>query len=262
MLQLTAISKTFYPGTPNERRALCDVNLTLDKGDFVTIIGSNGAGKSTLLNVISGSIPVDEGTVVIDGHNVTRIPAHKRARRVSRVFQDPNAGTSPHLSIEQNLAVAEARGKRHTLAPGLTKARRTYFREQLASLEQGLEDRMSHRVGLLSGGQRQALSLLMASFTHPDLLLLDEHVAALDPERSELILRLTAEMVREHHLTAMMVTHNMEHALRLGNRLFMMHEGRILHSLSEKEKASSQVSDLLAWFAKSKITLGDQTLLA
>ncbi|MDR0782288.1 MAG: ATP-binding cassette domain-containing protein [Propionibacteriaceae bacterium] len=262
MLRLDNISKTFHPGTMHERRALVEINLELQRGDFVTIIGSNGAGKSTLLNAISGAIMVDVGTIAIDGNDVTRLPDHKRARQVARVFQDPNAGTSPHLSIEQNLAVAVNRGKRHTLARGLTKARRSEFRTQLLTLEQGLEARLNQRVGLLSGGQRQALSLLMASFTHPDLLLLDEHVAALDPERSELILRLTAEIIAERGLTAMMVTHNMEHALRLGNRLVMMHEGRILHSLTEVEKASATTADLLNWFATSKATLSDSTLLA
>ncbi|MDR0284288.1 MAG: ATP-binding cassette domain-containing protein [Propionibacteriaceae bacterium] len=260
MLTLTHVAKTFYPGTANERQALRDINLELAPGDFVTIIGSNGAGKSTLLNVIGGSIPVDEGTVVIGGQDVTRQPEHRRARRIARVFQDPSAGTAPHLSIEQNLAVALSRGKRHTLTPGLTKARRVELRTHLATLEQGLESRMKHRVGLLSGGQRQALSLLMASFTHPDLLLLDEHVAALDPERTELVLRLTADMIAESGLTALMVTHNMEHALRLGNRLLMMHEGRILHSLGPAEKAGAQVGDLLEWFSREH-ALDDRTLL-
>jgi putative ABC transport system ATP-binding protein len=167
MLTLTHVSKTFYPGTPNERKALRDINLELDEGDFVTIIGSNGAGKSTLLNVIAGSMPVDEGSVVIEGRDVTRQPEHRRASYIARVFQDPGAGTAPHLSIEQNLAVALDRGKAHTFGRGLTHDRREEFRKQLATLEQGLEDRMRHRVGLLSGGQRQALSLLMASFTHP-----------------------------------------------------------------------------------------------
>jgi len=262
MLTLIDVSKTFYPGTVNERRALRDINLELATGDFVTIIGSNGAGKSTLLNIIGGAIPVDRGTVTIDGRNVTRQSEHRRAAQIARVFQDPAAGTAPHLSIEQNLAVAYDRGKRHSLGRGLSRARRSQFRQDLAVLEQGLESRMTHRVGLLSGGQRQALSLLMASFTHPQLLLLDEHVAALDPERTELILRLTAEMVQEQSLTALMVTHNMEHALRLGNRLVMMHEGRILHSLDGPAKASAQIGDLLDWFTKEKAGISDETFLA
>ena len=261
MLTLSHISKTFYPGTSNERRALRDVSLELEPGDFVTIIGSNGAGKSTLLNIGAGSLPVDTGGVLIDGLDATKLPEHVRARWIARVFQDPAAGTAPHLSIEQNLAVALARGRRHTLARGLTHARRAEFRDHLATLEQGLENRMNHRVGLLSGGQRQALSLLMASFTKPKLLLLDEHTAALDPERAELVLRLTKQMIAEHGLTALMVTHNMEHALRLGNRLVMMHEGQIVHSLGQADKSSAQVGDLLDWFSKAKGALTDRTLL-
>jgi len=262
MLQLTGVNKTFYAGTASERQALCDIDLTCADGDFITIIGSNGAGKSTLLNVIAGSLPVDSGEITIDDQAVSRLPEHRRARWIARVFQDPAAGTSPHLTIEQNLAVAYNRGKPATLAPALTKGRRVEFRRQLTTLEQGLEDRMSHRVGLLSGGQRQALSLLMASFTHPKLLLLDEHTAALDPERAELVLRLTAQMVSEQNLTALMVTHNMDHALRLGNRLVMMHEGRIIHTLSPEEKAGAKVSDLLDWFSREKGGLTDRTMLS
>jgi len=262
MLTLAGIHKTFYPGTSNERRALVDVNLELAPGDFVTIIGSNGAGKSTLLNTVAGSLPIDSGQISIDGRDAARLPEHVRAAWIARVFQDPAAGTAPHLSIEQNLAIAWARGKRHTLARGLTKARRAEFREHLKTLEQGLDTRMQHRVGLLSGGQRQALSLLMASFTKPRLLLLDEHTAALDPERAELVLRLTEQMIAEHELTALMVTHNMDHALRLGNRLVMMHEGRILHSLDGAEKSSAEIGDLLTWFSQSKGALTDRTLLA
>ena len=262
MLSLAGVRKTFYPGTPNERRALTGIDIDLAPGDFVTIIGSNGAGKSTLLNVIAGTLGVDEGTVTVDGRDVTRLPEHKRAAFMARVFQDPAAGTAPHLTIEQNLAVALNRGRPPTLAMGLTKAKRAQFREQLATLEQGLEGRMQHRVGLLSGGQRQALSLLMASFTHPKLLLLDEHTAALDPERAELVLRLTSQIVSQQHLTALMVTHNMDHALRLGNRLVMMHEGRIIHTLEEADKSSAQIGDLLDWFSREKGGMTDRTLLA
>jgi len=261
MLALTQVSKTFFPGTANERRALCNIDLELAEGDFVTIIGSNGAGKSTLLNVIAGAITADRGAVVIDGKNVTRVPEYRRARHIGRVFQDPSAGTAPHMSIEQNLSVALSRGRRHTLGRGLTRARREQFRTHLATLELGLENRMKHRVGLLSGGQRQALSLLMASFTQPAVLLLDEHTAALDPQRAELVLRLTGQMIAEQNLTALMVTHNMDHALRLGNRLVMMHEGQILHSLSPQEKAGAQVSDLLEMFSQAKGALTDRTLL-
>jgi len=261
MLTINGVNKTFYPGTANERAALVDINLELNSGDFVTIIGSNGAGKSTLLNVVAGSLPVDSGTILIDGRNITRLPEHRRAAWIARVFQDPAAGTSPHLSIEQNLAVAYNRGKATTLAPALTRTRRVEFVKQLATLEQGLETRMRHRVGLLSGGQRQALSLLMASFTHPKLLLLDEHTAALDPERAELVLKLTGQIVAEQQLTALMVTHNMEHALRLGNRLVMMHEGRIIHTLAPEEKAGAEVGDLLDWFSREKGGMTDRTLL-
>ncbi|MDR0483078.1 MAG: ATP-binding cassette domain-containing protein [Cellulomonadaceae bacterium] len=262
MLTLSGVNKTFYPGTPNERRALVDVGLEMAEGDFVTIIGSNGAGKSTLLNVIAGSIPADQGSIRINDRDVTKLSEHRRAAAISRVFQDPSAGTSPHLTIEQNLAVALTRGQRHTLSRGLTRARRKQFREELATLEQGLENRMTHRVGLLSGGQRQALSLLMASFTKPTVLLLDEHTAALDPERAELVLRLTQNVIADHRLTALMVTHNMEHALRLGNRLVMMHEGRIIRTLDPESKASSQVSDLLDMFGDAKDSLSDRTLLS
>jgi putative ABC transport system ATP-binding protein len=262
MISLSHVSKTFYAGTPNERRALQDVSLDLATGDFVTIIGSNGAGKSTLLNIVAGSLPADTGRVMIDDTDVTRWPEFRRATLVARVFQDPAAGTAPHLTIEQNLAVALARGRRHTLGPGLTRGRRQQFQTELATLELGLEDRMKHRVGLLSGGQRQALSLLMASFTKPRVLLLDEHTAALDPERAELVLKLTSEVIEQHHLTALMVTHNMDHALRLGNRLVMMHEGRIIRALDAAEKRDAQVSDLLDMFADAKGVLDDRTLLA
>jgi len=261
MLTLNGVCKTFYPGTANERAALVDINLELLDGDFVTIIGSNGAGKSTLLNAIAGSLPVDSGTIEIDGRDITRLPEHRRAAWIARVFQDPAAGTSPHLSIEQNLAVAYNRGKPTTLGPALTRSRRAEFVSQLATLEQDLETRMRHRVGLLSGGQRQALSLLMASFTHPKLLLLDEHTAALDPERAELVLRLTGQIVGEQKLTALMVTHNMDHALRLGNRLVMMHEGRIIHTLTPEEKAGAEVGDLLDWFSREKGGMTDRTML-
>ncbi|MDR1807141.1 MAG: ATP-binding cassette domain-containing protein [Propionibacteriaceae bacterium] len=261
MLELTDVHKTFFAGTVNERRALRGVNLHLDDGDFVTIIGSNGAGKSTLLNIIAGTMSVDFGTISINGRNVVKLAEHKRAAGIARVFQDPQAGTSPHMSIEENLAVAVTRGRTRFLHHGVSRTRKARFREELATLGLGLESRMTHRVGLLSGGQRQALSLLMASFTHPDILLLDEHIAALDPERAELVLGLTEKVIRESNLTALMVTHNMEHALRLGNRLLMMHEGRIVYELGPAEKAGASVDDLLDMFASSKGVLSDRTLL-
>jgi putative ABC transport system ATP-binding protein len=238
------------------------IDLNLPEGGFVTIIGSNGAGKSTLLNVIAGSLSVDEGSVVIAGQDITRLPEHRRAARIARVFQDPQAGTSPHMSIEQNLAVALARGGRRGLGRGVTPNRRRQFQDELASLGLGLEDRMRHRVGLLSGGQRQALSLLMATFTRPQILLLDEHTAALDPQRAELVLELTRRAIAEHNLTALMVTHNMEHALRMGDRLLMMHEGEILHQLDADQKAAADVSTLLELFGQAKGLLADRTLLS
>ena len=245
MLQLNAVSKTVFPGTVNERRALDSVDLHLEPSEFVTVIGSNGAGKSTLLNVVSGSIRADSGTVSIDGRNVTRLNDHQRARYLGRVFQNPAAGTAPHMTIEENLAMAMERGKPRLLRKGVTRKKRAAFREHLAILEQGLEDRLEDWVGLLSGGQRQSLSLLMATFSQPQILLLDEHTAALDPQRAELVTRLTTELVEEHRLTTLMVTHNMEHALRLGTRLIMMHGGKIILDVSGAKKSAMTVRDLL-----------------
>lgn len=265
MLKLNHISKAFFPYTINEKIALRDVSLTLAPGDFVTIIGSNGAGKSTLLNVVAGRYRPDLGQIVIDGKDVTRLPDYKVARYVGRVFQDPMAGTCPHMTIEENLAIAWARTHGHGLGLGITKKRKAEFREELKILEQGLENRLTARVGLLSGGQRQALSLVMASFTQPSILLLDEHTAALDPARAELITRLTRELVDRHHLTTLMVTHNMEQALALGNRLIMMHEGQILFELSGEEKQKATVDDLLGEFARFKgagAGMSDRSLLA
>ena len=262
MLLIQNITKTFFPGTVNERVALNDVSLQLNTGDFVTVIGSNGAGKSTLLNMISGKLPIDSGDLSIDGSSVKRMPDYARAAYVGRVFQDPMAGTAPDLSIEQNLALALRRGERRGLAWGVTHKRRAFFREELLSLELGLENRLKARVGLLSGGQRQALSLLMASFTQPRILLLDEHTAALDPQRAELVTTLTESIVAKHLLTTLMVTHNMEQALRLGNRLIMMHEGQIILDVDAERKATMTVPDLLAEFAKIKgASLDDRALL-
>ncbi|WP_104083460.1 ABC transporter ATP-binding protein [Cryobacterium sp. Y11] len=262
MLLIQNITKTFFPGTVNERVALNDVSLHLNTGDFVTVIGSNGAGKSTLLNMISGKLPIDSGDVSIDGSSVKRMPDYARAAYVGRVFQDPMAGTAPDLSIEQNLALALRRGQRRGLSWGVTHKRRAFFRSELLSLELGLENRLKARVGLLSGGQRQALSLLMASFTQPRILLLDEHTAALDPQRAELVTTLTKSIVDKHHLTTLMVTHNMEQALRLGNRLIMMHEGQIILDVDAERKAVMTVPDLLAEFAKIKgASLDDRALL-
>ena len=266
MLEIEAVTKTFFRGTVNERTALRDVSLTLEAGDFVTIIGSNGAGKSTLLNIVSGRYQADIGRVTIDGKDVTKLPDYAVSRYVERVFQDPMAGTAPHLSIEENLALAWSRGKRRTLGAALTAKRRQMFREVLAPLEQGLEDRLTAKVGLLSGGQRQALSLTMATFSGPKVLLLDEHTAALDPARAALITELTRSAVERQRLTTLMVTHNMEQALSMGNRLIMMHEGRIIFELSGEAKKNATVESLLEEFDKLRgeggAGLSDRTLLA
>lgn len=262
MLRLNNVNKTFFPNSINERIALADVNLELDNGDFVTVIGSNGAGKSTVLNTIAGKINPDTGTVEIAGRNVTRMKDFKRAKYVGRVFQDPMAGTAPDLTIEQNMALAERRGMSRGLAFGITKAKRRRFAEELEVLELGLERRLSAKVGLLSGGQRQALSLLMATFSKPKILLLDEHTAALDPERARLVTHLTKKVVEEQELTTLMVTHNMGQALEVGNRLIMMHEGRIILDVSGAEKEAMGVEDLLAQFSRIKdAAVSDRTLL-
>ncbi|MBL3699623.1 ABC transporter ATP-binding protein [Leucobacter luti] len=263
MLTIDKISKTFFPGTVNERKALVDLDLKLDEGDFVTVIGSNGAGKSTLLNAISGRYTVDSGSIEIDGKRVNRLKEHQRAKYVGRVFQDPMAGTAPDLTIEQNLALAERRGRSRGLGLALTRALRERFRDELTSLELGLEQRLTAKVGLLSGGQRQALSLLMAGFTQPRILLLDEHTAALDPQRAALVTDLTERIVAQGGLTTLMVTHNMEQALKLGNRLIMMHEGRIVFQATAEQKQQLTVPLLLAEFAKIKgATFDDRALLA
>lgn len=262
MLSVEQASKTFFPGTVNERRALVDLNLRLDEGDFVTVIGSNGAGKSTLLNAVAGRYTIDSGTLEIDGKRVNRLKEYQRARYVGRVFQDPMAGTSPNLTIEQNLALAVRRGKPRGLGPALTGKQRDRFRGELELLELGLEHRLTAKVGLLSGGQRQALSLLMAGFTQPRILLLDEHTAALDPQRAALVTTLTERIVEQGKLTTLMVTHNMEQALMLGNRLIMMHEGRIVFDAEGERKAGLTVQGLLDEFAKIKgATFDDRALL-
>jgi putative tryptophan/tyrosine transport system ATP-binding protein len=250
MLRLNRIYKVFNEGTPDEKIALQHVNLTLKKGDFVTIIGSNGAGKSTLMNLISGVLFPDEGTIYINGQDVTSMPEYVRSRYIGRVFQDPMAGTAPSMTIEENLAMAYARSQKRTLRRGVTKKRRDYFREILSTLHLGLENRLEAKVGLLSGGERQALSLLMATFTEPAILLLDEHTAALDPARAELITNLTKEIVKKHGLTTLMVTHNMQQAIDLGNRLIMMDKGQIILEVDENEKKGLTVEKLLAEFQR------------
>ena len=261
MLEVRDIRKVFFQHTPNEKVALDHVSLHLAEGDFVTVIGSNGAGKSTLLNVVAGVYRPESGSVVIDKTDVTKLPDFRVADYVGRVFQDPMAGTCPNGTVEQNLSMAYMRGKRRGLRQSLTKAKRAVFREELKALELGLEDRLGVDAGLLSGGQRQALSLLMATFSNPRILLLDEHTAALDPARAELITQLTERAVARYGLTTLMVTHNMEQALRLGNRLIMMHEGRIIFELAGDEKRRATVRDLLAQFERLKVTT-DRTLLA
>ncbi|WP_166984303.1 ABC transporter ATP-binding protein [Paramicrobacterium fandaimingii] len=262
MLVIDSLTKTFFPGSVNERRALADVSLRLEEGDFVTVIGSNGAGKSTLLNAVSGRYTVDGGSIAIDEKKVNRLKEHQRARYIGRVFQDPMAGTAPNLTIEQNLALAVRRGKSRGLGFALGTKQREHFRTELRTLELGLEDRLSAKVGLLSGGQRQALSLLMAGFTNPRILLLDEHTAALDPQRAALVAGLTERIVAQGKLTTLMVTHNMEQALSLGTRLVMMHEGRIVFEASAEEKKKLTVPLLLDEFSKIKgATFDDRALL-
>ena len=248
MLELNHIYKTFNAGTVNEKRALNDLCLTMNDGDFVTVIGGNGAGKSTMLNIVSGALMVDSGTITIDGQNVTALPEHKRAQFIGRVFQDPMMGTAATMQIEENMALASRRGKKRTLRPGITKAEREEYRELLKILDLGLEDRLTSKVGLLSGGQRQAITLLMATLQKPRLLLLDEHTAALDPKTAAKVLALSDRIVHENNLTTLMITHNMKDAIRYGNRLIMMYEGRIIYDVRGEEKAALQVSDLLARF--------------
>ena len=248
MLDIQNISKTFNAGTVNEKTALNHLSLHLNEGDFVTVIGGNGAGKSTMLNAVAGVWPVDTGKIMIDGTDVTRLGEHQRAKYIGRVFQDPMTGTAATMQIEENLALAARRGKPRTLRVGITKKEREEYRELLKTLDLGLEDRLTAKVGLLSGGQRQALTLLMATMTQPKLLLLDEHTAALDPKTALKVLTLSAKLVAEHNLTTLMITHNMKDAIKYGNRLIMMHEGHIIYDVSGEEKQRLKVSDLLAKF--------------
>ena len=250
MLEIKNVSKTFNAGTINEKRALTDLSLSLNDGDFVSVIGGNGAGKSTLLNAVAGVWPVDSGSILIDGEDVTGMPEYKRAKYIGRVFQDPMMGTAPNMQIEENLALAYRRGKKRGLKWGVTAAEREFYREKLATLGLGLEDRLTAKVGLLSGGQRQALTLLMASLQTPKLLLLDEHTAALDPATAQKVLELSDRIISENKLTALMITHNMSDAIRHGNRLIMMDRGRIVLDISGEEKKRLTKADLLARFAE------------
>lgn len=250
MLEINNVYKTFNPGTINEKRALNGLNLTLNDGDFITVIGGNGAGKSTMLNMVAGVYPVDSGSIVIDGVDVTRLPEHKRAKYLGRVFQDPMMGTAGDMWIEENMALASRRGQRRGLKWAIGKAEREKFRYMLKELDLGLENRLSAKVGLLSGGQRQALTLLMAVMKKPKLLLLDEHTAALDPKTAAKVLALSDKFIEEEHLTAMMVTHNMKDAIAHGNRLIMMNNGRIILDVSGEEKKKLTVEYLLEAFTK------------
>ena len=253
MLKIEHIFKTFNTGTVNEKRAISDLCLTLEDGDFATIVGSNGAGKSTLFNAIAGTFYTDSGYIELDGEDITFVPEHVRSRYIGRLFQDPLMGTAPHMTIEENLSVAYLRASEHKkgLFSYVTKKDREAFREQLSLLDMGLEDRMSHPVGLLSGGQRQALTLLMATLVTPKLLLLDEHTAALDPGTAEKVLELTKKIVAENHITCLMITHNMHDALTLGNRTLMMDHGRIVLDVADEERAHMTVDGLLQRFAEN-----------
>lgn len=251
MLKLDNIHKTFNPGTINEKIALNGVNLTLNEGDFVTVIGGNGAGKSTTLNAIAGVWPIDSGKIYIGGDDVTKLSEHKRAKYLGRVFQDPMTGTATTMSIEENMAIAARRGEKRGLSWGITHQERDTYREMLKALDLGLEDRLTSKVGLLSGGQRQAITLLMASIKKPKLLLLDEHTAALDPKTAAKVLEISDKIIAENHLTAMMVTHNMKDAIVHGNRLIMMHEGKVILNISGEEKKKLTVEDLLHQFEKA-----------
>ena len=250
MLKLDNIHKTFNPGTINEKIALNGVNLTLNEGDFVTVIGGNGAGKSTTLNAIAGVWPIDSGKIYIGGDDVTKLSEHKRAKYLGRVFQDPMTGTATTMSIEENMAIAARRGEKRGLSWGITHQERDTYREMLKTLDLGLEDRLTSKVGLLSGGQRQAITLLMASIKKPKLLLLDEHTAALDPKTAAKVLEISDKIIAENHLTAMMVTHNMKDAIVHGNRLIMMHVGKVILNISGEEKKKLTVEDLLHQFEK------------
>ncbi len=264
MLNIQNIYKTFNIGTINEKTALNGASLTLNEGDFVTVIGGNGAGKSTLLNAVAGTWFVDEGSILIDNVDVTKMPEHKRAQFLGRVFQDPMMGTAATMGIDENLALAARRGQRRGLGTGISKAEREHYMELLTELDLGLENRLTSKVGLLSGGQRQALTLLMATLKKPKLLLLDEHTAALDPKTAAKVLALSDKIVAEHNLTTLMVTHNMRDAIAHGNRLIMMNEGRVMLDISGKEKKSLTVDDLLSKFEEvsGEEFANDQALLS
>ncbi len=251
MLDIKNVRKTFNINTINEKKALDGIDLHLDSGDFVTVIGGNGAGKSTMLNMIAGVYPIDSGKIEIENVNISRFPEHQRAKYIGRVFQDPMMGTAAGMEIQENMALAYRRGKSRGLSWGIKANEKEFFRESLEKLGLGLQDRMSNKVGLLSGGQRQALTLLMATLQRPKLLLLDEHTAALDPKTARKVLEITDEIVSEQNLTTLMITHNMKDAISIGNRLVMMHEGRIIYDVSGEEKKKLEVEDLLKKFEEA-----------
>ena len=257
MLRVLNVEKTFNKGTINEKRALNGLNLELQDGDFVTVIGGNGAGKSTMLNVIAGVYPIDRGQIILHGENISTWPEHKRARFEGRVFQDPMKGTAANMQIQENLAMAYRRGLKRGLKWAITKEEHARYHEALKTLNLGLEDRMTAKVGLLSGGQRQALTLLMATLRKPELLLLDEHTAALDPKTAEVIMLLTDKVVREKHLTAMMVTHNLRYAVEYGDRILMMNRGHVVLDRAGAEKAATSMDDILAMFNKISLETGN-----
>ena len=261
MLDLKGIYKTFNPGSITEKKALQGIDLHLEDGDFVTIIGGNGAGKSTLLNAIAGVWPIDEGSIHLAGQDVTAVPEHKRAALLGRVFQDPMTGTAANMQIEENLALAARRGKKRGLGWEVTKEERAKYHDMLVSLDLGLEDRLSAKVGLLSGGQRQALTLMMATMVKPKLLLLDEHTAALDPKTAAKVLEITDKVINENKLTALMITHNMSDAIKHGNRLIMMNEGRIVYDVSGEEKKNLTVEDLMKKFSEVGGHFSDRAIL-
>lgn len=264
MLDIQNVRKTFNKNTINEKKALNGINLHLDEGDFVTVIGGNGAGKSTMLNMIAGVYPIDSGKIEIDGVNISREPEYKRARYIGRVFQDPMMGTAAGMEIQENMALAFRRGKTRGLGRGIKANEKDFYHDALLKLGLGLQTRMTNKVGLLSGGQRQALTLLMATLQKPKLLLLDEHTAALDPKTAKKVLEITQEIVEEQNLTTLMITHNMKDAISIGNRLIMMHEGRIIYDISGEEKRSLEVEDLLKKFeeASGEEFANDRMILA
>lgn len=248
MLDLKDLCLTFYPGTVNEKVALDHVSFHVEEGDFISVLGTNGAGKSTLLNVISGSLPNDSGSIILDGEDISSFPEYKRAKKIGRLFQDPLKGTAPNMTIEENLGLAYSRGKRTTLSRAIKKGDRSFFIEKLKELNLGLEERITTNVGLLSGGQRQALTLLMATIVTPKLLLLDEHIAALDPKTATQVMEITDKIVKEHNITTLMITHNMRQALEYGNKTIILNEGKIVKVLEGEERKSTTVEDLLQMY--------------